>query len=154
MRYMKTTLCLILPLVSLLCSCSPGIQVLLDDYNSMFDLTASSYFSESVNNFSLKSQYTTANNSTLSISAPAGGTSYEWLLAPREGGGSNLPQNFDISKYGGKTKDLSINLLKANFPTEAPKGTYDLTLKFTHGGTQHEYESQVIVYEPGTGPIP
>lgn len=127
-------------------ACAPGVQPLLDDYNSMFEVTLAGQDGGGGNDRDwLQDHYRVPLNHTLNLGAPLGGTSYEWKLEPNPNStNTTMPQSFDIEKYGGKTSHLHVDLLGEKFQ----EGSYLLTCTVVRGG-ETLTDSCIITVEKG-----
>lgn len=126
-------------------ACAPGVQPLLDDYNSMFEVTlAGQDGSGQESRDWLQDTYDVSKLNTLNLHAPAHCTSYEWKLEPYPGiePPATLPPGFDIEKYLPHSRSwLELDLKAANIVT----GTYKLTSTIVRNGKTLTDTSKVIV---------
>ncbi len=112
-------------------ACAPGVQPLLDDYNSMFEVTLVGQDGGGNDRDWLQDHYEVPLTYTLNLHAPAHCTSYEWKLeANPNSTKTKMPDAFDIEKYGGKTHYLHVDLRVENFQ----EGSYVLTCTVVRGG--------------------
>lgn len=111
----------------LLTACALGIQPLLDDYNSLFEVTLRDE-QGSENKDWLFEHYEVSKLNTLNLYGPLNCSSYKWELVAEAGGKGKLPNDFDIDTYGGNTQHLRINLQAAKF--EAGYFTLTCTVVF------------------------
>lgn len=127
-------------------ACAPGVQPLLDDYNSMFEVTLAGQDGGGGNDRDwLQDTYDVSIYNTLNLHAPAHCTSYEWKLEPYPGIDPRveLPQGFDIEKYldSGSRSWLKLYLKDANITS----GTYKLSSTIVRNGETLTDTSKLIV---------
>lgn len=114
-------------------ACAPGMQPLLDDYNSLFQVTLAGQEAADSGGDWLADLYMFSVGEYLNLHAPEHCSSYKWEL--REVPGSNtppIPQGFDPANHGGDTLYFSLHFKNAGF---ASGGFYELVCTVEKGGT-------------------
>lgn len=112
-------------------ACAPGMQPLLDDYNSLFQVTLAGQEAAGGGDW-LADLYEFSIGGHLNLHAPEHCSSYRWEL--REVPGSNsppIPHGFDPAKHGGDTLYFSLRFKDVGF---AVGGYYELVCTVVKDG--------------------
>lgn len=117
-------------------ACAPGMQPLLDEYNSLFQVTPagqeagqdSGDWLEDLYELSLSGVSYAAH---VSLHAPENCSSYKWELREVPGSNSPIPQGFDPAQHGGDTLYFNLDFKAAGF---ASGGYYELVCTVEKGG--------------------
>lgn len=135
-----------LAMVSLVVTaCAPGMQPLLDDYNSLFQVTLAGQETVGGTGDWLADIYELSVGEHLNLHAPEHCSSYKWEL--REVPGSNsppIPQGFDPVQHGGDTLCFSLHFKTAGF---ASGGYYELVCTVEKGGKSMQDSCKIMLVD-------
>lgn len=133
-------------------ACAPGVQPLLDDYNSMFDVTLAGQDGGGGNDRDwLQDTYDVSVYHTLNLHAPVGCSSYSWKLEPYPGiePKVELPQDFNIEKYVDTDSRSWLKLYLAD--AKIKSGAYKLTSTIVRNGETLTDTSKLMVLDEKGG---